>query len=287
MRFTLCLSPFTVSTEALPAGGEKMKPHAFMMKLAFAGVSRVAAGLPFRQRMLREAVGLTKNNIIRIDAAKQDLREMELRRLLARFSKWMYRLGYAPGTAGNLSVRLDKERILATPTGCSKYLLQPADMVITDMEGRLLSGTRNVTSEIGMHLTIYHDRPDVHAVVHAHPPIATAFASCGLALDAPLCAELIMTLGSIPLAPYATTGTAELGVSIRPLLPDHDAILLANHGAVTCGKDLQDAFMKMETTEHFARICLATREIGCPRPLDNEAIRKLKQARDTYLKNCP
>lgn len=263
-----------------------------MMKLAFAGVSRITAGLPLiklldnPQRMLREAVGLTGNNIVRIDAAKQELREIELRRQLARFSKWMYRLGYAPGTAGNLSVRLDAERILATPTGCSKYLLQPADMVIADMEGRLLSGTRNVTSEIGMHLTIYHDRPDVHAVVHAHPPTATAFASCGLALDTPLCAELVMTLGRIPLAPYATTGTEELGASIRPLLSDHDAILLANHGAVTCGKDLQDAFMKMETTEHFAQVCLATREIGCPRPLDHEAIEKLEQARERYLKNC-
>jgi L-fuculose-phosphate aldolase len=264
-----------------------MKPHAFMMKLAFAGVSKVAAGLPLmKQRMLREAVGLTRNNVVQIDAAKLDLREAELRRQLARFSKWMYRLGYAPGTAGNLSVRLDKERILATPTGCSKYLLRPSDMVITDLDGHLLSGTRNVTSEIGMHLAIYRNRPDVEAVVHAHPPIATAFASCGLALDTPLCAELVMTLGAIPLAPYATTGTDELGASIEPLLPDHDAILLANHGAVTCGKDLQDAFMKMETTEHFAHVYLTTREIGSPRPLDNEAIQKLKQARDKYLKNC-
>jgi L-fuculose-phosphate aldolase len=279
-----------------------MKPQTLMVKLAVAGYTKIAAGIPLvkmldtPQRLwktpeiLREAgvrsLGLlSRNNVVNIDAAKLDLRENELRSQLSRFSKWIYRLGYVPGTAGNLSVRLDDKRILATPTGCSKYLLRPEDMVITDLDGHLLSGTRNVTSEIGMHLTIYRNRTDVEAVVHAHPPIATAFASCGLALDTPLCAELVMTLGAIPLAPYATTGTEELGASIEPLLPDHDAILLANHGAVTCGKDLQDAFMKMETIEHFAQVCLATREIGSPRPLDNEALQKLKQARTKYLKN--
>jgi len=275
-----------------------MKSQTLIFRLALAGYSRIAAGIPLTklldtpQRLLRDAVSgrprqfRPQDNVVRIDAAKLELRETELRRELARFSKWTSRLGYAPGTAGNLSVRLDKERILATPTGCSKYLLRPSDMVITDLDGHLLSGTRNVTSEIGMHLTIYRNRPDVEAVVHAHPPIATAFASCGLALDTPLCAELVMTLGSIPLAPYATPGTEELGASIEPLLPDHDAILLANHGAVTFGKDLQDAMMKMETTEHFAQVCLATCEIGSPRPLENTAVDQLKQAREKYLKNC-
>lgn len=212
--------------------------------------------------------------------------DREQRRQLARFSKWMYRLGFAPGTSGNLSARLDGERILATPTGCSKYLLRPSDMVIVDLDGRLLSGARNVTSEIGMHLAVYQARPDVQAVVHAHPPIATAFASCGMALDMPLCAELIMTLGEIPLAAYATTGTDEVGASLEPYLRDHDAILLANHGLVTYGKDLLDAFMKLETTEHFAQVCLAAHELGRPRLLEEEAIRKLQAARARYCSNC-
>ena len=212
--------------------------------------------------------------------------ERELRRQLARFSKWMYRLGFAPGTSGNLSARLDGERILATPTGCSKYLLRASDMVIVDLHGKLLSGTRNVTSEIGMHMAVYQSRQDVQAVVHAHPPIATAFASCGMALDMPLCAELIMTLGKIPLAAYATTGTDEVGASLGPYLQDHDAILMANHGLVTYGKDLLDAFMKLETTEHFAQVCLAAHELGCPRPLEEDAIRKLQQARTRYHANC-
>ncbi|QNI30936.1 class II aldolase/adducin family protein [Alloacidobacterium dinghuense] len=212
--------------------------------------------------------------------------DRELRRQLTRFSKWMYRLGFAPGTSGNLSARLDSERILATPTGCSKYLLRASDMVIVDLNGKLLSGSRNVTSEIGMHLAVYDSRQDVQAVVHAHPPIATAFASCGMALDMPLCAELLMTLGKIPLAAYATTGTDEVGASLAPYVRDHDAILMANHGLVTYGKDLLDAFMKLETTEHFAQVCLAAHELGCPRLLEEDAIRKLQQARMRYHSNC-
>jgi L-fuculose-phosphate aldolase len=217
--------------------------------------------------------------------------ERELRRQLARYGRWMHRLGFAPGTSGNLSVRLpfgdrfNERRILATPTGCSKALLRPSDMVITDLDGRLLSGTRNVTSEIGMHLAVYRDRPDVNAVVHAHPPIATGFASCGLGLDAPLCAEIVMTLGKIPLAPYATTGTEEVAASLQPFLRDHDAILLANHGLVTYGKDISDAFMKTEVTEHFAQVCLTAHQLGCAKPIEPEALNKLAVARTRYLSN--
>ena len=213
--------------------------------------------------------------------------DRELRRQLTRFSRWMYRLGFVPGTSGNLSVRLpfDHRLILATPTNCSKALLRPADMVIVDINGRFLAGTRNVTSEIGMHLAVYRNRSDVSAVVHAHPPIATGFASCGLALDAPLCAELIMTLGKIPLAPYATTGTDEVAASLEPFLRDHDAVLLANHGIVTYGKDLLDAFMKLETCEHFAQVCLTAHQLGCRKLLEDEALEKLQHARARYRAN--
>jgi len=219
--------------------------------------------------------------------AQHQRTERELRRQLTRFSRWMYRLGFAPGTSGNLSVRLpfDPRLILATPTNCSKALLRPVDMVIVDTNGHFLSGTRNVTSEISMHLAVYHDRPDVTAVIHAHPPIATGFASCGLALDAPLCAEIIMTLGKIPLAPYATTGTDEVGASLKPFLRDHDAVLLANHGIVTYGKDLLDAFMKLETCEHFAQVCLTAHQLGCRKLLEDDAIQKLGYARARYQSN--
>jgi L-fuculose-phosphate aldolase len=212
--------------------------------------------------------------------------EISYRRQLVRFGKWLYRLGFVPGTAGNLSVRLGEDAILATPTGMSKFLLQASDMVMVDLEGRKVGGTRNVTSEIGMHLAIYRRRPDIQAVVHAHPPIATGFASCGLALEEPLCSEVVMALGSIPLAPYATTGTTDIASSIVPLIADHDAILLANHGVVTGGDTLQNAFMCMETVEHFAHICLVARQLGCAKPLSRDHLAQLAEARTRYQKNA-
>ncbi|QNI38652.1 class II aldolase/adducin family protein [Edaphobacter sp. 4G125] len=209
--------------------------------------------------------------------------EWELRRSLVRFGRMLYRLGFMPGTSGNLSVRLDEERILATPTGRSKFLLRSEDMVIVDLDGRQLAGTRKVTSEIGMHLAIYRLRPDADAVIHSHPPIATGFACSGRPLDEPLCSEAIMTLGVVPLAPYATTGTHGLVESLEPLIPHHSAILLANHGAVTCGNDLLDAFLKMETVEHFAHICLVAHQLGSVRLLEGHAIDQLHEARARYL----
>jgi L-fuculose-phosphate aldolase len=212
--------------------------------------------------------------------------EVKARRELVRFSRWLYRLGYMPGTSGNLSVRLNEERILATPTGCSKFLLQAADMIVADMDGRRIAGTRNVTSEIGVHLTIYRERSDVQAVVHSHPPIATGFACTGRALDEALCSEAIMTLGPVPLAPYATTGTPELSSSLASFVSDHTAILLANHGAVTYGEDLLDAFMKMETLEHFAHICLVAHQLGSACPLQEDVIDDLNLARTRYQANA-
>jgi L-fuculose-phosphate aldolase len=211
--------------------------------------------------------------------------ELELRRDLARFSKWLYRLGFMPGNSGNLSVRIDPDTILVTPTGCSKYLVKTDDMVLVDLEGRKIAGSKQPTSEIGIHLAIYNLRPDVNSVVHAHPPIATGFACAGKALDVPLCAEAVMTLGPVPLAPYATTGTAALAASMAPLIPDHTAILMANHGAVAYGESLLDAFLKMETVEHFAHICLVANQLGSPCPLEEPAIGQLHEARAKYLRN--
>jgi L-fuculose-phosphate aldolase len=212
--------------------------------------------------------------------------ETDLRRQLVRIGKAMHRAGYTPGTAGNLSVRLDGERILATPTGCSKSMLHATDMVIVDLNGKKLVGPRNVTSEIGMHLTVYRMRPDVQAIVHAHPPIATAFAACRKALDEPICSEIIMTTGLVPLAKYATTGTEEVGQSLEPFVLNHDAILLANHGLLTYGETLIDAFMKTETVEHFAQVCLATHQLGGAVQLGGSDLEKLQHARARYKRNA-
>lgn len=205
---------------------------------------------------------------------------------MVRFGKWLYRLGFMPGTSGNLSARLDRERLLVTPTGASKYLLRSSDMVIVDLEGRHLDGSRKATSELGMHLAVYRQRDDVDAVIHAHPPIATAFACSGRALDEMLCQEAAMTLGPVPLASYATTGTEEVAASLEPLIADHQAILMANHGAVSYGATLLDAFLKMETVEHLAVIRLATHQLGPAQILTPEQLQQLVRARARYLQNA-
>jgi L-fuculose-phosphate aldolase len=212
--------------------------------------------------------------------------ESHLRRDLVLFSKLLHRLGFMPGTSGNLSVRLDEERLLVTPTGASKFMLKSDDMVIVDLHGRQLAGSRKVTSEVSMHLAVYRHRADVAAVIHSHPPIATAFACAGRALDQMLCQEAVMTLGVVPLAEYATTGTDEVAASLTPFLPDHDAILMANHGAVAYGSTPLEAFQRMETVEHLAQIALIAHQLGTPRILKQEEISQLRNAKSRYLKNA-
>ena len=216
---------------------------------------------------------------------KKSLTEYELRRDLVRFSKWLSRLGFTPGTSGNLSVRLDQHRLLVTPTGASKYLLAPADMVIVDLQGRQLAGSRKVTSEVSMHLAVYQHRKDIAAVIHSHPPIATAFACAGRALDEMLCQEAVMTLGIVPLAKYATTGTDEVAASLIPLIPGHEAILMANHGVVSYGKTLLEAFLKMETVEHLAHIGLVAHQLGSAQPLRADQVDQLHRAKVKYMQN--
>lgn len=212
--------------------------------------------------------------------------ETELRRELVRFSRWLSRLGFMPGTSGNLSVRLDEDRLLVTPTGMSKQLLRSADMVVVDLQGRQLAGSRKVTSEITMHLAVYQQRADIEAVVHSHPPIATAFACAGRALDEMLCQEAVMTLGIVPLAKYATTGTAEVASSLRPYISGHDAILMANHGVVSYGNTLLEAFLKTETVEHLAHVGLVAHQLGSARPLCAEQLDELHRAKMKYVQNA-
>lgn len=184
---------------------------------------------------------------------------------------------------GNLSVRLKHNRILVTPTCVSKGAMRPADLVVVDREGRQLAGRRHVTSEIGMHLLIYNRRPDVQAIVHAHPPTATGFAAAGIALTQPLVCEVVMGLGSIPLARYGMPGTSELAQTLEPYVANYDAILMSNHGVVTYGDTLEHAYMKMETVEHFAQIALVTHLLGRQQPLEEVEIEKLILARSKYF----
>jgi L-fuculose-phosphate aldolase len=195
----------------------------------------------------------------------------------------LHERGFVAAMDGNLSVRLNDDHILVTPTCLSKGAMQPADMVVVDLDGRRVSGRRNVTSEIGMHLLIYRLRPDVRAIVHAHPPTATGFAAAGVALTEPLVCEVVMGLGGIPLACYGTPGTSELTQSLEPYVPDYDAILMSNHGVVTYGDTLEHAYMKMETVEHSAQIALVTHLLGRQQPLKEVEIEKLLLARTKYF----
>ena len=216
--------------------------------------------------------------MVRLSMAK----ESQYRKEIVRLGKMLHERGFIAACDGNLSVRLDEDRVLVTPTGMSKGMMQAGDMVLVDMAGRKLKGKRSVTSEIGMHLLIYRMRPDVQGIVHAHPRTATGFAAAGIALNQPLVCEVVIGLGQIPLAPYGTPGTPELAETLEPLVPQYDAILMANHGVVTYGSDLLSAFMKMETVEHFAQIALVTHMLGQQQLLACEDLEKLVAVRSNY-----
>jgi len=209
-------------------------------------------------------------------------KERQHRREIVLYGRKLHECGQVAAMDGNLSVRLDDKRILATPTSMSKGMMQPSDLVIVDLEGRRLAGHREVSSEIAMHLLIYKRRPDVRGIVHAHPPTATGFAAAGIALNQPLVCEVVIGLGSIPLAKYGTPGTPELSEALEPLIPQYDAILMSNHGVVTYGADLHHAYMKMETVEHFAQIALVTHLLGRQQPLGSQDLEKLMLARSKY-----
>lgn len=208
--------------------------------------------------------------------------EEEHRRDICTAGRWLHERDFVVATDGNISVRLDSRRILTSPTGINKGSMVDEDIVIVDLEGHRLSGRRNPSSELAMHLLIYRLRPDINAVCHAHPPTATGYAAAGIPLNRALLCELVIALGWIPVARYGTPGTSELTAAIEPLVHGHDAILMANHGVVTYGPDLLTAFFRMETTEHFARVSLVTEMLGKQMLLSDGDVEKLVAARARY-----
>jgi L-fuculose-phosphate aldolase len=205
--------------------------------------------------------------------------EDEHRRELCLAGRWLYERGFVPATDGNLSVRLDHNRILISPSNHCKGMLRPDALAITDLKGEMLAGRGGPSSEIGMHLAIFQRRSDVNAICHAHPPTATGFAAAGKALDKPLLTEVIMTLGAVPLAGYAMPGTHEVADALTPLIDKHDAVLLSNHGVVTYGPDLLTAFFRMETVEQLAKITLVTEMLGKQSLLSGGDVEKLLAGR--------
>ena len=208
--------------------------------------------------------------------------EREHRQDIVDVGRLVHQKGWVVANDGNITIRLDGERILATPTGVSKGMMRPDDLIIVDYEGNKVSGRLERTSEILMHLVIYKMRPDVHAVVHAHTPVATGFAAAGLSLSKALLPEVVIGLGCVPLAAYGLPGTPELTEPMLPLIPKHDAILLANHGSVSYGKDIYQAFFRMETVEHFAHINLVAEMLGGAKTLPRKEVDKLFESRGRY-----
>jgi len=210
-----------------------------------------------------------------------------LRADIVEIGRRMYARGYTASNDGNISVRIDASRLLMTPKSVCKGFMTPDMMCVTDLDGRKLQGDRDPSSEMLMHLEVYRQRPDVQAVVHAHPPTATGFAVAGIPLDRAVLAEVLTTLGSIPLAEYATPSTAELPEAVRKYIKAHDGMLLANHGALTVGGDLYSAYYKMETIEHFAKISLVARMLGRENLISREEVMRLQELRGTYGIKAP
>src|SRR5205809_6715694 len=208
--------------------------------------------------------------------------ESSLRADIVEVGRRMYARGSTAYNDGNISVRLGSDRLLMTPKSVCKGFMTPDMMCITDLDGRKLQGDRDPSSETLMHLEVYRQRPDVQAVVHAHPPTATGFAVAGIPLDRAVLAEVLTTLGSVPIADYATPSTQELPEAVRKYIKAHDGMLLANHGALTAGADLFSAYYKMETIEHFAHISLVARLLGGERLLSRQEVDRLQGLRGRY-----
>jgi L-fuculose-phosphate aldolase len=209
------------------------------------------------------------------------MRQAQLRQEIVRVCRMLHQKNYLAATDGNVSVRLGDE-VLLTPSGVNKGMLEEDQVISVDLEGRLLAGTGRPTSELRMHLLVYELRPDVGAVVHAHLPYATACTLAGISLLEPILPEVVITLKGIPTAAYATPGTEEVPKAIRDLIQEFDAILLSRHGAMTVGREVMDAYNKMEKLEHTARVVLAARLQGPVSPLSASEVEKLRRLREKY-----
>jgi L-fuculose-phosphate aldolase len=214
---------------------------------------------------------------------------------IVQIGKMMYERRFIVAGDGNISIRIDDDVILATPTTLCKGMLSPDQIVKLDVTGNVLEGEYQPSSEIKMHLAAYQTRPDITAVVHAHPPISTGFAVAGVPLDQLILAEMVVNFGAIPIAPYHSPSTAELAETVAEKVQCYDAVLMANHGVMTIGADVYTAYHRLEMVEQFAIISLVAHVLGkmntfSPQQLqDLIAIRKKSgtHAQNPYHTQCP
>ena len=208
--------------------------------------------------------------------------EKEIREQICEVGKRIWLKGWVASNDGNISMKIGEHAVITTPTGVSKGFMSPDMLIKVDMDGNVLAGYLKPSSELKIHLEAYKRRDDIKAFVHAHPPVTTGFAVANIPLDFQTLPEIIISLGAIPLASYGTPSTPELSDSISELVLCHDAILLANHGAITLGKDVMDAYYKMEAVEHFAMISLTAHQLGKMKPISEPNIKKLEEVREKF-----
>jgi L-fuculose-phosphate aldolase len=201
--------------------------------------------------------------------------EWKLKELMCDIGRRIWLKGFCAGNEGNHSYRLSEDRILCTPTGISKGQLKPDDLCVVDLEGKQVSGRRGRTSEILLHLFIYKNRPDVRAVIHSHPPHATAFAIAGMELPTCIHPEAEVFLGRVPTAKYVTPGDTRLGETLAPFVKDANTILLSNHGTVSFDKSLEEAYYKLEIVDAYARILLLAKQLGYVQTLSADQMKEL------------
>lgn len=205
-----------------------------------------------------------------------------LKKDIVEVGRRVYARGYVASNDGNISARLDDNRVVITPTGVSKGFMSMDEMVVVDMKGKVVGGGKKPSSEMFLHLEVYKHRPDVNGIVHSHPPYATGFAVAGIPLDKCILPEVIIVLGGIPLVEYGTPGTEEFYRPVIRIVEKHDAFLLANHGTLTIGKDVFNAYYKTETLEHFAHIAFVAQQLGAMNVLNREQVQKLTDLREKF-----
>ena len=208
--------------------------------------------------------------------------EEELREEIAAVCRRIYEKNFVAANDGNVSARLDADRILATPSGVSKGDVTPESLLVCDLEGNKLSGDGKVTSEVLLHLAVYEARSDLDAVVHAHPPYATAVTVAGVSLAEPVLPEVAVTFGKIPTAAYATPASAEGPEVIRELIKDYDAMLLDRHGTLTAGRDPWEAYFRLEKVEHAAQVVFLAHQFGGVRTMSKDEIKRLVVALERH-----
>jgi L-fuculose-phosphate aldolase len=205
--------------------------------------------------------------------------ERRLRSAICEIGKLCYSKSFIVGADGNISARMSDGTILITPAGAMKGFLQPEHIAHIDMRGEPVDDGPRASSERAIHTVVYEERPEMRAMVHAHPPHAVAMTIAGIDLQTPLIPEIIVTIGGIPTAPFATPGTMELPDSIREIVRCSDTVIMQNHGSVTMGTNLLDAFKKLDMVEHTARILWLAHCVGNVQPLARENVEKLLATR--------